>query len=123
MPVTRVAAGVFLLVHAIITAAIWIPPQRGGDLRGWGRQASWLFANSRPAMITLGVVASVALGTAGGGVLADQGWWPAAALVGAGASMALIVATFTPWWSAAVAINLVVIYVAWSSVTSPPSGG
>ena len=29
-----------------------IPPQRGGELRGWGSQASWLFADSRPMMIT-----------------------------------------------------------------------
>jgi hypothetical protein len=31
---TRVAAGVFLLLHAVITAAIWIPPQRGSEVRG-----------------------------------------------------------------------------------------
>jgi hypothetical protein len=31
------------------------------------------------------------------------------------ASMALIVATFTPWWSFAVVINTVVFYAAWQS--------
>jgi len=115
---TRLAAGVFLLVHAVITGAIWIPPQRGSELRGWGAQASWLFAESRSAMITLGVFASAALGIAGVGVLGHQTWWAGAALAGAVVSMALIAATFTPWWSAAIAINLVVAYLAWSSLTN-----
>jgi hypothetical protein len=119
---TRVAAGVFLLLHAVITAAIWIPPQRGGEMHGWGWQASWLFADSRPTMVTLGVLASAAIGAAGLGVLGDHDWWAGAALVGAIASFALIAATFTPWWSAAVLINLVVVYLAWSSTTTEVTG-
>ena len=90
-------------------------------MRGWGWQASWLFANSRPTMIALGVAASAALGIAGVGVLGHQTWWAGAALVGALVSIGLIIATFTPWWSAAVAINLVVAYLAWSSLTSDAS--
>ena len=120
---TRVGAGVFLLLHAVITAAIWIPPQRGGEMRGWGRQASWLFAESRPTMITLSVFSSAALGIAGVGVLGHQAWWAGATLAGAVVSLALIVATFTPWWSAAILINLVVAYLAWSSLTSELSRG
>ncbi len=121
---TRVAAGVFLLLHAIITAAIWIPPQRvGGEMRGWGWHASWLFAGSRPTMITLAVFASAALGIAGVGVLGDRGWWAGAGLAGAVVSIALIAATFTPWWSAAIVINLMVAYVAWSSLTAELSPG
>jgi len=118
---TRVAVGVFLLLHAIVTAAIWIPPQRGAEMRGWGAQASWLFAESRPAMIALAVFASAALGVAGVGVLGHQSWWAGAALAGAAVSMALIAATFTTWWTAAVAINLVIAYQAWSSLTSEVS--
>ena len=115
---TRVVAGVFLLLHAVITAGIWIPPQRGRELRGWGRQASWLFADSRPTMITLGALASAALGMAGVGVLGDHSWWTGAALAGAAVSLVLIAATFTPWWSAAILINLVVAGLAWSALTS-----
>ena len=120
---TRLGAGVFLLVHAIITAAIWIPPQRGAELPGWGSQASWLFADSRPTMVSLAVVASTALGVAGVGVLGDQAWWAGAALAGVVVSLALIAATFTPWWSAAIVINLVVAYQAWSSLTTQLSRG
>ena len=120
---TRVAVGVFLLLHAAITAAVWIPTQRGGEMRGWGWQASWLFADSRPTMITLGALAAAGLGIAGVGVLGHQWWWAAAALVGAVVSMALIAVTFTPWWSAAVVINLVVAYLAWSPLTTGLSRG
>jgi len=115
---TRVAAGAFLLVHAVITAAIWIPPQRGGEMRGWGPQASWLFAESRPTMITLAAFASGTLGIAGVGLLSHHSWWAGAALAGAAVSMALIVVTFTPWWSAAIVINVAVAYLAWSSLTT-----
>jgi hypothetical protein len=36
--------------------------------------------------------------------------------------MALIVATFTPWWSFAVVINAAVLYAAWQSATAQPTG-
>jgi len=120
---TRVAAGVFLLLHALITGAIWIPPQRGDELRGWGSQASWLFADSRPTMVTLAVIASTAFGLAGVGVLGHESWWAGAALTGVAVSIALIAATFTPWWSAAIVINLMVAYLAASSLASELSRG
>jgi hypothetical protein len=118
----RLGAGVFLVLHSLITGAIWIPPQRGGELAGFGSQASWLFASSRPTMVALGVTAAATLGLAGIAVLADQGWWAAVAAVGAVVSLALIVATFTPWWSVAVLINIVVLYVAWQSIAEQHAG-
>ena len=36
--------------------------------------------------------------------------------------MALIVATFTPWWSFAVVINSANLYAAWQSVITQPTG-
>ena len=119
----RVLGGAFLLVHAIITGAVWIPPQRGGDLKGFGGQANWLFAESRPAMVALGTTASVAFFAAGVAVLGHQGSWASLAAIGAVVSLALIVATFTPWWSAAIVINAVVAYLAWSSLTPELSRG
>lgn len=118
----RSVAGVFLIVHGLITGAIWIPPQRGGELPGLGSRASWLFANSRPMMILLGATAAGTLGLAGIGVLAQQDWWAAVAAVGAVLSLALIVATFTPWWSAAVLINLVVLSVVWQPISEQRVG-
>ena len=119
---SRLGAGVFLLVHSAITGAIWIPPQRGRELAGFGPQASWLFANSRPTMVALAATASAALGLAAVGVLTHQDWWAPSAAVGALMSLALVAATFTPWWSAAIVINAVILYLAWSSVTSQHAG-
>ncbi|HEX4905489.1 MAG TPA: hypothetical protein VFU93_08555 [Acidimicrobiales bacterium] len=119
----RLAAGVFVLAHALITGAIWIPPQRGGDLKGFGAQASWLFADSRTVTVSFAVLAAAALALSGAGILTDQGWWPAFAVVGAVASLALITATFTPWWSAAVVINLALLYAAFQSMSAQQSGG
>ena len=112
----RLGAGLFLVVHALITGAIWIPPQR--ELAGFGPQASLLFAGSRPTMVALGVTASAAFGLAAIGVFGHQDWWAAAAVVGALVSLALIAATFTPWWSAAIVINVVLIYVALNTITT-----
>lgn len=118
----RLGAGVFLIIHSLITGAIWIPPQRGGELAGFGSQASWLFASSRPTMLLLSVAAAGSLGLAGIGVLGEHDWWAVAAIAGAAISLALIVATFTPWWSAAVVINAAVLYVAWQSIAEQHAG-
>jgi hypothetical protein len=119
----RIGAGLFLLAHAVITAAIWVPEQRGKDLKGFGSQANWLFAGSRPAVIAVAAVASACLAIAGVGVLAHHSWWAPAGLLGAGASAALIVATFTPWWTAAILINGVIGYAAWSEIAGGAVGG
>jgi hypothetical protein len=113
----------FLFAHAFVTGAIWIPEQRGEGLKGFGSQASWLFAESRPAMVAVGTAAAVCLALAGVGLLVGHAWWAPLGLVGAVASLTLIVATFTPWWIAAVAINLVISYAAWSDITGHPVGG
>ncbi|HEX6325130.1 MAG TPA: hypothetical protein VFZ72_01045 [Jiangellaceae bacterium] len=34
------------------------------------------------------------------------------------ASLALTVATFTPWWSAAIVIDLAIIYAAWGPLAT-----
>lgn len=119
----RFTAGVFVLAHALITGAIWIPPERGGDLKGFGAQASWLFADSRAATVSFAVLAAAALALSGAGILTDQDWWPLFAVVGAAASLALITATFTPWWSAAVVINLALLYLAFQAISTQESGG
>lgn len=90
----RLGAGLFLAVHALITGAIWIPPQR--ELAGFGPRASWLFAGNRPTMVTLAVTASAAFALAAIGMFGHQEWWAPAAILGALVSLALITATFTP---------------------------
>ncbi len=68
-------------------------------------------------MVALGAVASAAFVVAGVGVLAHQDWWASLGALGAVVSLALIVATFTPWWIFAVVINLAVLYAAWATIS------
>jgi hypothetical protein len=53
---------------------------------------------------------------------AHRDMWAFPASLAAVASMALIVATFTPWWSFAVVINAAILYAAWQSATAQPAG-
>lgn len=114
--VRLVVAG-FLVLHGILNAAIWIPPQKRSELPNFGPQASWLFADVRPVVVTLAVVAAGGFALAGMAYLLQLDAWAVAAAIAAVASMALIVATFTPWWSFAVIINAAVLYAAWHSAT------
>ena len=113
----RLAVAGFLVLHGILHAAIWIPPQQGSELPSFGPQASWLFAEVRPVVVTLALVAAGGFAFAGVAYLVQLDAWAVAATIAAVASMALVVATFTPWWSFAVVINAVILYAAWHSVT------
>jgi hypothetical protein len=114
----RVAAGVFLILHGVINAAIWIPPQRGAKLPGFGWQASWLFAGVRPVVVTLALVAAGGFVISGAAYLAHSAWWAPIGILAATASLALIIATFTPWWSVGIIINAVIIYAAWDTTVA-----
>jgi hypothetical protein len=118
----RLALAGFLVVHGILHAAIWLPPQRGSDLPNFGGQASWLFAEVRPVVVTLALVAASGFALSGVAYLAHPDVWAVSATIAVVASMALIVATFTPWWSFAVVINAVILYAAWQSATAQLAG-
>jgi hypothetical protein len=118
----RTAVGVFLILHGILHAAIWIPPQRGSELANFGSQVSWLFADVRPVVVTLALTAASGFALSGAAYLAHLDVWAFSAVIAAAASMALIVATFTPWWSFAVVINAVILYAAWQSATARLAG-
>ncbi|MGA8247749.1 MAG: hypothetical protein WB797_12660 [Nocardioides sp.] len=89
---------------------------------GFGHQASWLFADVRPAVVTLAMVAGCGFVVAGAAYLLHHDLWAPVAVLSACASLALIVATFTPWWAAAVAIDVVVLAAAWPTAISQLSG-
>jgi hypothetical protein len=118
----RTGAGVFLILHGIIHAAIWIPPRPEEPLPGFGSQASWLFADVRAAVVSLAVLAAGGFVLSGVAYLIHQPWWAALAIGAAAASLALAVATFTPWWSAAIVIDLAIIYAAWTPLAGQLSG-
>ncbi|HEX6328391.1 MAG TPA: hypothetical protein VFZ72_17625 [Jiangellaceae bacterium] len=118
----RIGVGVFLILHGIIHGAIWVPPRPEEPLPGFGSQASWLFADVRAAVVSLALIAAGGFAFSGVAYLIHQPWWAAMAVVAAVASLALTVATFTPWWSAAIVIDLAIIYAAWGPLATQLSG-
>lgn len=118
----RLVVGGSLILHGILNSAIWLPPQRGGQLPNFGPQTSWLFAEVRPVVVTLALIAGTGFALSGVAYLAHLDVWAFSASIAAVASMALIVATFTPWWSFAVVINAAILYAAWQSATAQPAG-
>jgi hypothetical protein len=118
----RLAVAGFLILHGILNAAIWIPPQRGSQLPNFGAQASWLFAEVRPTVVTLALIAAGGFALSGVSYAMRLDMWAVSAIIAALASMALIVATFTPWWSFAVVINAAILYAAWQSATAQSAG-
>lgn len=118
----RLAVAGFLILHGILHAAVWIPPQQGSQLPNFGSQACWLFAEVRPAVVTLTLIAASGFTLSGVAYAMRLDVWAASAIIAAVASMALIVATFTPWWSFAVVINAAILYAAWQSASAQPAG-
>jgi hypothetical protein len=90
--------------------------------RCFGPQASWLFAEVRPVVVTLALIAASGFALSGITYVAHLDVWAFSAVITAVASMALIVATFTPWWSFAVVINAMILYGACQSATAQLAG-
>lgn len=109
----RLAVGVFLILHGVIHGAIWFPPRSQEPRPGFGTQASWLFADVRAAVVSMAAIAAGGFALAGVAYLSGHPWWPGLAAAASVASLALIAATFTPWWSAAILIDLAILYAAW----------
>lgn len=87
--------------------------QRGS---GFGPQVSWLFAEVRAVVVALVMTAGIGFVLAGVAYGMHLDLWAVPAIVAVVASMALIVATFTPWWGLAIVINAIALYAAWQSV-------
>lgn len=108
---TRLLASGFLIAHGGLHAAIWVSPrQRGAP---FDASHSWVFGNVRPIAILLAVVAAIAFVAAGAGYFGGQEWWALSAAAGAVVSIGLLALTFSPWWLAALAINVTILFVAW----------
>ena len=118
----RLVVAGFLSLHGVLNAAIWIPPQQGSRSPNFGPQASWLFAEVRPAVVTLALIAASGFALSGVAYAMHLDVWAASAIIAVVASMALIVATFTPWWSFAIVINAAILYAGLQSATAQPSG-
>jgi len=108
-------AGLFLIAHGILHVAIWVPPSPK-DVP-FDAHHSPLFGDVRGLSTLLGVFACLVFVACGVGYLAAQQWWAWAALVGAALSIILMLLTFTPWWLAGLAIDVVVAVLAWRAAS------
>ena len=102
--------GLFLIAHGLVHLAMYAPPAASDAPFDPAR--SWVFRRRlRPLALVLAMIAAVILVVAGIGLLAHQDWWQAVTVVGASASLAVLVLFFHPWLSLGVAIDVAMIWV------------
>lgn len=100
---SRIAFGVLLLVHGLLTALIWVPqPTQQAPM---DTSHSWLLGEARLASLVLAILAGLLIAASGLGLLAHQDWWAIVGLAGAALSLTLFGLFFTPWWLLAIAIS------------------
>ncbi|MCX4913188.1 MULTISPECIES: hypothetical protein [unclassified Streptomyces] len=114
---TAVLVAAFLLLHALLHPGVWTAPQQpAGTPAAFVPGHSWALSAARVPPATAGSVAlaiawytAVVYGIAGAGVLAETGWWPTAALVGASMGLLLKVIWFHPWLTVGALLDIGVI--------------
>jgi hypothetical protein len=74
----RTLLGLFVIAHGLITFGIWAAPLT--EQAPFHPNHSWLLGDTRTLAVALAVVAAIALVVTGGGFLANQDWWAAAAV-------------------------------------------
>ena len=72
-------------------------------------------------MVSWALLAAGGFAAAGVAFRVRPSWWATVSVVSVAASLAWIVSTFTPWWTAAIVINLAVVYAAWGPMVGPLS--
>jgi hypothetical protein len=110
----RWLAGLFLVAHGLLHAAIWLPPPDKGA--PFDARHSPMLGDVRGAAIALALLAGAAFVVSGVGYLAGQDWWAPLALVAGGVSVVLMLLTFTPWWLFGLAINAAIGVLAWRAI-------
>jgi hypothetical protein len=103
-------AGIFLVAHGLLHLAVWVAPQAPDA--PFDPHRSWVFGDFTVLSRMAAVVSCAILALAGILVLAGSEAASAAAVVGAGLSLLLVLATFHPWFLAAVAIDVTIIVIA-----------
>lgn len=101
----NVLAGLFLIAHALVHLAVWLPSP-GQDAPFESAPRSWLLGDAAGAARTLALAACSLLVGSGVLVLAGAQAGAALAVVGAVVSLTLVLLTFHPWLLGAVAIDV-----------------
>ena len=104
----RVLVGMFLVAHGLVTFAIWAAPMT--EQAPFNPSHSWLLGDTRALALALAVVAGIAFVVTGGGFLAHQDWWAAAAVAAGAVSVLLMALYFNRWLSAGILISAAILY-------------
>lgn len=99
----RIALGVLLLAHGLVTALIWAAPHTPNAPFDAGH--SWLIGDSRIVAMPTSLLIAAGLAIAGVGLILTQSWWAPFGLVAGAGSLAFMLAYFSPWLLAGIAIN------------------
>lgn len=109
------AIGWLILVHAVITAAVWAAPLLPEAPFNPGH--SWLLGDSRPISAPAGLLLALALATTGVGLVTGQLWWAPLGLATGAAATLFVLIYFNPWLCLAVAINTGIAIAAASTLS------
>jgi hypothetical protein len=129
---TRIALALFIVAHGLIHASYFSPrpaPESGGPAWPFELARSWLLSPLgvpesvlRPLGVILAVVAVVAFAMAGLatlGFILSIGAWQPFVVVGAVASLSLLILFFHPWLVLGLAIDAVLMIAIWQANWSP----
>lgn len=108
----RWVIGLFLVAHGLVHLGVWLPAPAKGKVP-FDAGHSPIFGDVRGLAVVIAVVAALVFVVAGVGYLSTAAWWPTAAVVASGASLALILLTFTPWFLLGAVIDVVILVLAW----------
>jgi len=95
--------GWLILVHAVITAAVWTAPLLPDAPFNPGH--SWLLGDSRTISAPTGLLLGLGLAATGIGLLSGQPWCAPVGLATGAAAAIFVLIYFNPWLCLAVAIN------------------
>ena len=97
----------FLIVHAAIHLAIWLPSFKPDA--AFDPNSSWLVGSQRGLAVTLAVIAAALLTAGGVGLWMEGSWWRVIAVAGLAVSFLLMVLFFHPWFIPIQVINAALI--------------
>jgi hypothetical protein len=101
--VLRIALGVLVVAHGLITGAIWTAPPTPDAPFVAGH--SWLLGDSRFLAVPVSILLALGFALAGVGLVLDQAWWAAFGLAAGVGALVFMLMYFNPWLLAGLAIS------------------
>jgi hypothetical protein len=111
----RLLIAAFLVGHGLIHGIMFSLPCSAQASAGlpFNPSHSWLLGTTRSVGLAVALAVTLGFVVVGAAYLVQMSWWPAATLVAAALSVALLALYFTRWWSVGIVISAAVAVVAW----------